>query len=271
MILVAGCAGETEEVVVETEEEEQEVEDHNEETEQDIIVENFSNEGADQLTETFEAGELREKSIHLEERFFQNGNSGDLEADFPYEFLEGTGEVNVLISTPHTTTHIREQEVRPAEIYTGAMALLIQEYTGAHIIYNTYEGEDANHVLGGPYKEKIGDIIDQHEIELVIDLHGASRNRSFDVDIGTNYGETVRDEWVAELTAILTHHEILRVYENDSFPATHEGTVTQHTWSHYDTEAMQLEINMDYRQARHNNEPFYRLLQSLITFVENVD
>ncbi|AXF57103.1 hypothetical protein [Salicibibacter kimchii] len=54
--------------------------------------------------------------------------------------MAGRGEASFEEEAPHTTTHERYAEVRDAEIYTGSIALLIQEYTDAHIIYNVYEG-----------------------------------------------------------------------------------------------------------------------------------
>ncbi|AXF57104.1 hypothetical protein [Salicibibacter kimchii] len=105
----------------------------------------------------------------------------------------------------------------------------------------------------------------------MIDLHGTGGNREFDLDIGTNDGEAVSDEQVDLLKHSLETQDINEVYENDTFSASFEGTITKHTWNHYDTEAMQLEIHSDYRDPRNDFESYYKMLRSLVFFVENVD
>ena len=230
----------------------------------------FNVTGDDKLSKLFETDELRTKLFEYEKLFSQNSYKGDLEAENQVEFIKGTGDINILISAPHTTTQIREGKVMTADVYTGSMALLLQEYTGAHLIYSKFEGEDGNYVIGGTYKEKIGEIIKDYEIDLVLDIHGADRTRDFDLDIGTNFGETVRDEWVELLKTILSNNGIENVYTNHTFHASSKGTVTHHTWNHYNTEAIQLEFNRDFRDPVNDIESYNKALKSLILFVENV-
>lgn len=227
--------------------------------------------GTEKLEKMFESEELEHNIFGYEERFSQNSYEGDLDANEQVEFKEGSGDINVLISAPHTTSHMREGAVKSAEIYTGSLALLIHEITGAHIIFNTYEGEDANYVIGGKYKEKIGEIIEEYNIDLVLDLHGAARSRDFELDLGTDYGETVRNDWVQELKSSLSNNGIKKVRENDTFAASEEGSVIHHVWNQYHTEAMQLEIHKNFRNPREDVESYYSLLNSLIFFVENID
>ncbi|PYZ92609.1 hypothetical protein CR194_13135 [Salipaludibacillus keqinensis] len=259
-VLVAGCWGGERETI-------QQNMDHIKELE--LVDYNFSEMGAGKLEETYKNNELESKIFAYEKRFSQNNYKGAMGVDDQVGFIAGSEEVNVLISAPHTTRHVRDKDLKAAEINTGAMAHLIQEYTGAHLIFNTHKGEDANDVLGGKYKEKIGEIIEEHTIGLVIDLHG--QDRSFDVDIGTDDGDSVREEWVRQLYTILHHHGIEHVYENHTFSASHPVTVTHHTWNEYGIEAMQLEINSDFRDPDNNLKSFYDMLSSLVIFVENVE
>ncbi|QQK74431.1 hypothetical protein HUG15_01620 [Salicibibacter cibarius] len=227
--------------------------------------------GKNEVKEAYENGDLEGNVFDYEARFSQNDYAGDIHAESQTEFIEGSRDSNVLISAPHTTTHIREGKVLDAEIYTGATALLIQAFTGAHVIYNVHEGEDANYVLGGAYKEKIGDIIEAYEIDLVIDVHGAGESRDFDLEIGTDYGETASDERVDLLKYILENNDIHNINNNEHFPASAEGTVTYQSWHHYRTEAMQLEIHSDYRDPRNDFESYFEMLKSLVYFVDNAD
>lgn len=270
---MAGCQEEDSEEVVSSvnnkETDEQNVKmDTDDET---IDKEDYINTGKEKLSESFNEGDLGDKIFEYEDLFNQNDYAGDIEADSQTDFSEGSGDINVLISAPHTTTHIREDEVKDAEIYTGSIAMLIQEYTGAHVIYNVHEGEDSNYVIGGNYKEKIGDIIKDHDIDVVIDLHGAGENREFDLDIGTDYGQTVSDERIDLLKHSLADSSINQVYVDDTFTASDEGTITNHTWNQYDTEAMQLEIHYDYRNPRNDIDSYFQMLKSLVFFVENTN
>lgn len=231
--------------------------------------ETFTVSGKNDIKEAYENGDLEGKVFDYEERFNQNDYAGDMDADSQTKFVEGPADSNVLISAPHTTTHIREGEIRDAEIYTGSMALLIQAFTGAHVIYNVHEGEDANYVFGGLYKEKIGDIVEDYSIDLVIDVHGASKSREFDLEIGTGHGETVSEERVEFLKYILETNGIHNVHRDEMYPASREGTVTHQTWHHYRIEAMQLEIHNDYRNPRNDLESYAEMLKSLVYFVDN--
>jgi hypothetical protein len=226
--------------------------------------------GVEKMEETIEQQEFDSNILKFEQRFSKNSNQGDMEADSQVEFIKGKNNSRVLISAPHTTAHVREGKVKPAEIYTGSMAHLLQEYTGAHLIINTYKGEDANYVEGGKYKEKIGEVIEEYDIDLIIDLHGAERERDFNLDIGTADGKTVRNNWVENLKAVFQDNGIEHVYENHTFTANHKGSVTHHTWKHYGTEAMQLEINRRFRDPKNNLEEYYKMLKSLTLFVEKI-
>ncbi|TMW71236.1 hypothetical protein [Alteribacter natronophilus] len=276
-VLAAGCemgTGPDETVIIDGVEEESPeentvVEEESEPVSFEVEEEDLTSDAAEKVRADFENGNLEQKLFEYEKRFSRNDGSylGDTEADSQEAFIEGSGPV--LVSAPHTTSHIRDGEQRPAEIYTGSMALLVHKYTDAHVLYNVYEGEDANSVAGGTYKEELGRIVEEYDIELVLDLHGAGRSREFDLDIGTNYGETVSEEQVELLTYSLNERGIGEVYENHTFAASQPNTITNYTWNELDTEAMQLEIHSDYRNPREDVESYYRMLESLVFFVEN--
>ncbi|UTR09934.1 hypothetical protein MM300_18925 [Evansella sp. LMS18] len=239
---------------------------------EEVIIEDLNRpDGLGKLENDYESGEFRSSLFEYERYFSQNSYEGDIDSDSQEEYKEGDGKVNVLVSASHSTAYVREGEVLPADVYTGAIAHLLHEYANVHIIFSAKQGEDGNYVYGGSYKETIGKIIGKHEIDLVIDLHGAARDRYFDVDIGTNNGITVRDEWLALLKAALADNGINSVYENHTFAATHEGTVANYTYEHLNSEAIQLEINREFRDPTEDMDAFYQLVKSLLLFVENVE
>lgn len=227
--------------------------------------------GRDKLKESFNDGDLEQQIFNYEERFSQNDYAGHIKADSQEHFIEGSGDLDVLISAPHTTSVFREGSMRDAEVHTGSIALLIQAYTGAHLIYNVHAGEDANHSMEGNYKEKIGEIIEAYDIDLVIDLHGAGESRDFDIEIGTNHGQTVKDGWLNRLKSTLASHDIYAVDQDKHFSASEGKTITNYTYNQYQTKAMQVEIHHDYRNPREDLESYYKMLRSLVVFVETFD
>lgn len=109
------------------------------------------------------------------------------------------------MSAPHAINHYRENAVKPADMYTGSLALLLQKLTGCHCIYsNSFSKEDPNYILGGEYKAALGTIVKEHQIKFVIDLHGASKDREFDMDLGTLHGTSIQANNINEVVRIFS-------------------------------------------------------------------
>ncbi|TMW72343.1 N-formylglutamate amidohydrolase [Alteribacter natronophilus] len=222
--------------------------------------------GMMKLKAHYENGTLYDRIFQLESRFSQNGYKGNMDASVPADFREGSN--SVLITAPHTVTHIRDGEVKLSEPYTGALALLMNEYSGAHTLYALKETRDPNQYNDTYFKEEMSRVIRKYNISLVIDLHGAASHRPFDVDIGTSHGTLAGAGDVSRLKDSLAKYDYHRTYENHTFTASDASHVANYAVNERGVTAMQVELNRSMRDPRHNFEAFYR---TLLAFADYLD
>ena len=66
------------------------------------------------------------------------------------------GTIPLMISAPHAVNQFRKEEVKWADKYTGAIAILLHKLTGCHVIYASgYTGGDPNYdaLDSNPYQK----------------------------------------------------------------------------------------------------------------------
>ncbi|MDF1552453.1 MAG: hypothetical protein P1P84_05290, partial [Deferrisomatales bacterium] len=108
----------------------------------------------------------------------------------PFLLLEGT--VPILLSAPHAVRTLREGKIKPSDESTGSYAFLLHRETGCHAIATKkLYGGDPNWDWPCIYKERVRDLLARAGVRLVLDLHGAARERPFDVDLGTMHGRSL--------------------------------------------------------------------------------
>lgn len=109
-------------------------------------------------------------------------------------FVYRTGDLPILISAPHATVHQRCQREKGEEEFTGALAQLLGETTGVHILYSRYRSnDDPNWDRDSPYKTALQDIVQDQGIGFVLDLHGMSNRHKFGLALGTMNGRSCPD------------------------------------------------------------------------------
>ncbi len=102
------------------------------------------------------------------------------------------GRRPVLVSAPHACRHIRDGVEKMGEEYTAAIAQYLAAETGCHAIYTTHKTiEDPNWVAVGDYKEAIAEMVRQHDIHFVIDIHGMVNRHHIGVALGTMLGRSI--------------------------------------------------------------------------------
>ncbi|MBD1378941.1 N-formylglutamate amidohydrolase [Metabacillus arenae] len=174
------------------------------------------------------------------------------------------GSLPVLLSMPHSVVHYRNGNRKEADDYTGAIGLLMNDLTDCYCIYSkkTTE-EDPNYVNGGRYKKCLEEVIVKNNILFMIDLHGASSGRTFDIDLGTMNGKSADFKHIEMMKQVFSKYHILDVRENDTFPALHPGTVTSFVSTKLNIPCVQMEIHAKYRTPLENLTQFMKLLDSL--------
>ncbi len=126
------------------------------------------------------------------------------------------GEVPVLVSAPHACRHMRQGKEKMSEEYTAALAIHVAAVTGCHALYTTHKSsEDPNFVNGGEYKNQVARLVAQHNIQLLIDLHGMTNRHHMGVALGTIHQRTCCHQRVA---GPFEQHGFARVNARDVLP-----------------------------------------------------
>ncbi|KUO51971.1 MAG: hypothetical protein APF76_06985 [Desulfitibacter sp. BRH_c19] len=206
---------------------------------------------------------INEEAFAIEQTYFvktdRRVNPKEIE---PYKFF--LGSIPILITAPHAVRHIRKKRIKPSDQFTGAISVVLHNKTNAYCLAATklYGGDPA---FDKPciFKEKIREIVTKHRIKFVIDIHGASGERPFDVDIGSmngiSFGE--RRNFVEEIKNCFQQNDIKKI-TLDNFPALKQHTITRFVVEELNCSGIQLEINRKYR-AFQNLNSFAQLMASL--------
>ncbi|MGE5701273.1 MAG: hypothetical protein ACM32O_01985 [Clostridia bacterium] len=205
-------------------------------------------------------------AILAERQFSLNQYNGQLQTDHPVDIIRGAN--SVLLSVPHATNHWRNNKLKYADRYTGALGLLLQRKTNCSLIYtNRFHHADPNYDLDGIYKHALAGLLADLPIRCVIDLHGAGSKRPFDIDLGTRLGTSINASAVEKIKRLFIEHGITEVKENHTFTAMNPGTITTFCSNHCNTEAIQIEINGKYRSPLQSPSEFRRLVRSLVDMI----
>jgi hypothetical protein len=209
---------------------------------------------------------------------FQNS----LEANGDIPPPEGTpwfevrhGKVPVVITAPHATKAFREKSYRFADgAGTAALAIALHKLTGATVVYTTYfSPSDPNFYDDNDFKKTLGKLIADSKPMLVLDLHGSSPKRPYDIDIGTMDGASLRgrDELLQKLLSALRSDGIQNLSYN-YFAASKNLTITRFAHSK-GVSAIQLEISSTWLLPNAGDldaHRFAQLTQALARYINDI-
>ena len=99
---------------------------------------------------------------------------------------------------------------------------------------------------------------------LVLDIHGASENRLFDIELGTLYNLSADFSTINELKESFIENVITNVEINNPFKG---GGITQFIYANTDIDVIQIEINRKYRDIN-KSEKLKQVCDCLIRFIE---
>ena len=204
------------------------------------------------------------------------------------------GEIPVMISAPHAVNQFREGQEKYADRYTGGIAMYLQKMTGCHLIYssrnkNNDPNYDPNPNGENQYQTQLKEYLDNHKIHVLIDLHGASVNREYALEMGTapvrnEHGEIIGNPdpslqgraFICDLIKYTFDFyfrdidrpiEKKRIWKNQIFDAGTQNTVTKYISENTNVSCVQLEINGIYRTPENSNE-FSQLVNGLICLIK---
>ena len=223
--------------------------------------------------------------VEYERLFSANNYDGEGEETFVIE--EGT--IPIMISAPHAINQYREDQVKWADMYTGAIARYLHGVTGCHLIYSCkFSKSDPN--FDPPdkniYQRELKKYVEKHKVFFLIDLHGASKDREYAVEMGTApvqdpvpgviYEEDPSLHEYKTISTIIKsvlekHFESCdsdrkEVWKNIIFDAGDQNTVTKYISENTCVPCVQLEINRIYRDPQ-NEEELGALIKGLIELI----
>lgn len=211
-------------------------------------------------------------------------------------FIIEEGQIPVMVSAPHAVKQFREGMIKRADIYTGGIARYLHEVTGCHLIYSCmFTESDPNYDIPGrnQYQDALVEYISRHRIAVLLDLHGAGKEREYAVEIGTvprrnSVSGVVYEtdtslheyKFIADLITKLFERNFAsclndrrNVWKNRIFDAGHQNTITKYISENTGTACVQLEINGIYRDPDNMREfeALIRSLKELIVILAELD
>lgn len=188
----------------------------------------------------------------------------NIESKNNYIFKSGTKPI--LITAPHTMEQIKEDgTTKPSEVYTKAIALYLNKHYGVYTFIKVNDtGVDSNRDNNDEFKKELIKLVNDNNIKLVIDLHGAKKERKFDIELGTLNNLSADYSTIKELVEAFQENGITRIDNNNPFKG---GAITQYLYFLENIDVIQLEVNGNYRNI---NEPdkIYQICKSLGNFIE---
>ncbi len=186
-------------------------------------------------------------------------------------FLEGT--VPVLVTCPHSTAHRRMGKLKRHEFYTAALGAVLHIVLGCHCLYSNREQEkDPNYYDDCSFKNKLGEILSERKVDLILDIHGTGNERPQDLFPGVGKGR----EFLLSAFDILdkfyltTEEHGILAGGTDIFPAAKQMTVAKFAANRFSVPAIQIEISDRLRMPWRREEEFRRLINFLLGFVDKI-
>ena len=177
------------------------------------------------------------------------------------------GTTPILLSAPHTVNFLKaDGNFKMREGYTKAIVKYLAHKTGAFLlIKENPDGIDPNKPEMEDYKRHLLQIIEDYQIQLVLDIHGAASHHDFALEIGSLDGISAKPETIKALKTALQFQGIAPVAENNPFKG---GGITKAVHHNTKIEVLQLEINRNYRDLNNPEKLFY-LCKSLENFLKS--
>ena len=181
-------------------------------------------------------------------------------------FIARKGELPIILTAAHTMMQLKENgEYKNSEPYTKAIAMYVAEKTDCfYLIKNKDTGIDSNLMENDILKNMLLDNIKDNDIKLVIDLHGAKKDRNFDIELGTLNNLSSDYSTIKELIDSFNENDIFNIEINNPFKG---GAITKKVFSETDCDVIQIEINANFRNVEEAKK-MEQVCNALIKFIQ---
>ncbi len=179
------------------------------------------------------------------------------------------GQIPVILTSAHgIEQQKRGGRIKFAEPMTRGIAKYVNKKTGCfYLVKNEDTGVDPNKRNDDEFKNILLQIIEKNHIKLLIDLHGAKKERDFDVELGTLNGKMADEKTVGVLVDCLQKNGVTKIAFNEPFKG---GFITRTVFNNTGINCIQLEINGNYRNIRKANN-LKKICKALTDFIDMIN
>lgn len=225
----------------------------------------------EELLRDYQRARINEEAVNMEKvHFYKTDKRVNPKQEDPFWFSHG--KLPILVSAPHSVRHCRHKKIKMSDQYTGSIVYLLNQLTGCHAIAVTkLYGGDPNADFPCLFKERIAEIVRREKVKFVLDIHGAARERDFDVDFGTDNGRTLLAR-PSMLQILERNFQAFGLSElsNNHFAASGPNTIANFVARELNIPAVQVEINKQYRVPAQNSQGFHRIIGAFVETINQI-
>jgi len=186
-------------------------------------------------------------------------------------FISYNWKIPILITAPHSVKQFRNNSFKIWEYRTWSIANYLYEKTKCFCVYKTRcLNDDANYDAKNYFKEVVIEIVKEHKIKFLIDLHIMSPKHKHMIDIWTwNWNNIFwKFKQLNDLVQIFNKHNINDVEIDKVFDASNVNTVSSTVSKLCNIWTLQIEINWQLLDENNKNNKLTDLLSSLIEIIK---
>jgi hypothetical protein len=212
----------------------------------------------------------KELIYDLEQEFsFDNYNGSGID----YILLKGTNN-KILVSAPHAVMHVRNNNVLPADKYTGTLCKLLNKDLDITVIYkNKNLNDDVNYDVMTNYEKTLIDYINNNQVKCLIDLHKSKKDRPYDILIADDEALNLQfKDYIYLIIKGIVLKNGYSIEHNTIFKARGEGIVSKEISMLTKIPCIELEINSNILNVE-DLEQFkktYNMLKEIVTTLDMI-
>lgn len=181
------------------------------------------------------------------------------------------GKNNILLSAPHGVSQVRLGKLKHSEMGSLTTALFLKKNTDCFLIAKTKNNcDDANFDEKSKYKENIINLIKQHNIRYMIDIHGLASKREFDINLGTHLGKNIISnvDILDDLQQKLVDNDFIVSIDQPFMGGSH--TLSGSINNQFNIWTLQIEINCSITNKKENFGRYKKLLTILTDWLNSI-
>lgn len=175
----------------------------------------------------------------------------------------------LLISAPHGVVQTRLGKEKFSEPGSARLALVLQKNLNCNLILKTKNMfDDANFDVDCPYRRELKRIIEERQIKYLIDIHGLAARRPCDVNLGINFGQSIKNDQSLYNTLVDAMQANGFVVNVDNPFCGRYPSITAAFSKEYDIWAIQIEVNCSLTYKEFNIDKLNTLIITLTSVFE---